>query len=122
MTIGDRIKLKRKAKDMTLEALASYTKLSRQTLSRYETGIISNIPSDKIELLAMALGTTPAYLMGWEDSFEKEVSTQEITLDDFEFALFGEMRELSDEDKEELLRNAKRLVEAAKWRELNKEP
>jgi len=122
LTIGDRIKLKRKAKDMTLEALASYTKLSRQTLSRYETGIISNIPSDKIELLAMALGTTPAYLMGWEDSFEKEVSTQEITLDDFEFALFGEMRELSDEDKEELLRNAKRLVEAAKWRELNKEP
>ena len=68
MTIGDRIKIKRKAKDLTLEELATIVHLSRQTLSRYETGVISNIPSDTIELLAKALNTTPAYLMGWENT------------------------------------------------------
>lgn len=68
MAIKDRIKEKRKTKGMTLEEVASIVGVSRQTLSRYETGIIGNIPSDKIELLAKALSTTPAYLMGWEDN------------------------------------------------------
>ena len=67
MALKDNIKKKRKEQDMTLEELASIVGVSRQTLSRYETGVIGNIPSDKIELLAKALRTTPAYLMGWED-------------------------------------------------------
>lgn len=65
MTIGQRIHLKRIEKDMTLEELAVRVGVSRQTLSRYETGVIGNIPSDKMELLADALNTTPAFLMGW---------------------------------------------------------
>ena len=52
---------------MTLEALADAVGTSRQTIHRYETGAISNIPPDKVELLAEALGTTPAALMGWKD-------------------------------------------------------
>lgn len=67
MAIKDNIKKKRKERGMTLEEVAAIVGVSRQTLSRYETGIIGNIPSDKIELLAKALHTTPAYLMGWED-------------------------------------------------------
>lgn len=67
MAIGNRIKLARKAKDMTLEELSALLNLSRQTLSRYETGIIQNIPSDNIENIADALGVSPAYLMGWDD-------------------------------------------------------
>lgn len=66
MELGDRIRLKRLAVDKTLEDVAKIVGVSRQTLSRYENGIISNIPSDKIELLAKALQTTPGYLMGWE--------------------------------------------------------
>ena len=46
--------------DMTLEDVAKDVGVSRQTLSRYETGVIGNIPSDKIELLAKSLRTTPA--------------------------------------------------------------
>ena len=40
---------------------------SRQTLSRYENGIIGNIPSDRIEKIAIALNVSPAQLMGWEE-------------------------------------------------------
>lgn len=58
---------------MTLEDVAKIVGVTRQTIQKYESGIIPNIPSDKIELLASALETTPAYLMGWEDK-QKEAS------------------------------------------------
>lgn len=68
MSIGGNIKKRRNKLGMTLEDVAKVIGVSRQTLSRYETGVIGNIPSDKIEALASVLRTTPAYLMGWEDT------------------------------------------------------
>jgi len=38
--------------------------VSKQTVSRYETGEIANAPSDKIEAIAKALKITPCALMG----------------------------------------------------------
>lgn len=66
MSIGERIRLKRKQKSMTLEELSRFAGVSRQTLSRYENNIIA-VPSNRIELIAVALETTPAYFMGWDD-------------------------------------------------------
>lgn len=67
MGLCENIKSQRLARDMTLEDVAKIVGVTRQTILKYENGIISNIPSDKIELLAQALHTSPAYLMGWED-------------------------------------------------------
>lgn len=67
MGLKENIKTKRMENKMTLEELASKVGVSRQTIQRYESGTISNIPSDKIEAMAKALETTPAYLMGWEE-------------------------------------------------------
>lgn len=66
MNIGDRIKKLRKENKLTLEDLASKVNTTAQTIYKYENGVITNIPSDKIELLAMYLNSTPSYLMGWE--------------------------------------------------------
>lgn len=65
-TIGKRMRLARINNEKTLEEVAKAVGVSRQTIQRYETGIISNIPSDKIESIAKALNVTPGYLMGWE--------------------------------------------------------
>lgn len=51
----------------TLEEVGSVVGVSKATIQRYEKGAITNIPSDKIEKIAKALSTTPAFLMGWED-------------------------------------------------------
>lgn len=67
MGIGENIRLRRQMLHMTLEEVAAKVGISRQTLSRYETGVIGNIPSDNVEALAKALDTTPACLMGWEE-------------------------------------------------------
>lgn len=63
------IKLKelRKAKGLTLDELAAEVGTSKQTIHRYENGVISNIPPEKVESLAYALGTSPSELMGWDD-------------------------------------------------------
>lgn len=67
MSIGQNIKFRRRSLDMTLEELAQKVGVSRQTLSRYETGVIGNIPYDKIEALSNALDVSPGYIMGWSD-------------------------------------------------------
>ena len=68
MTIGERIKEKRLEKRMSLEDLANVANVARQTIYKYENNIITNIPTDKIEAIANALGVSPSYLMGWEDT------------------------------------------------------
>lgn len=67
MTIGVRLKKRREDLRLTLDDVAKVVGTSRQTIQKYESGVISNIPSDKIELLSDALGVSPAYIMGWED-------------------------------------------------------
>ena len=66
MTIGERIKKRRIKIKMTQEELAKYIDSTKQTIYKYENNIVTNIPSDKIEIMARALQTSPAYLMGWD--------------------------------------------------------
>lgn len=64
--LQDRIRDARLRAGLTLDEVAQKVGVSKQTIQRYESGIISNIPSDNIEKIAAALGTTPAELMGWK--------------------------------------------------------
>lgn len=78
MGLKENIKHKRYELGLTLEDVAKVVGVSRQTIQKYENGIVSNIPSDKIELLAKALKSTPAYLMGWEET----INSNEFKFDD----------------------------------------
>lgn len=66
MNKGDRIRQARENCGLTQEELAKKLNTTKQTIHKYETGLISNIPSDKIELLARIFGISPSYLMGWD--------------------------------------------------------
>ena len=66
MTKGERIRLRREQLGMTQTQLAEAIGSTKQNIYKYENDIISNIPSDKMESIAAALRTDPAYLMGWE--------------------------------------------------------
>jgi len=72
MSINDKIKSRRAELQITLDEVARHVGTTRQTIQKYESGVIMNIPSDKIERLAEALKTTPAYLMGWEEKQKKD--------------------------------------------------
>ena len=68
MSIGTRMKERRLQLKKTLKEVGSIVGVSKATIQRYEKGAITNIPSDKIEKIAKALSTTPAFLMGWEEN------------------------------------------------------
>lgn len=72
MTIGERIKQRRKELDMTVEELAKRLGKNRATVYRYENGEIENLPTPILEPIAKALSTTPAYLLGWEENLDTE--------------------------------------------------
>lgn len=70
MSTGSRIRTAREAKGFTLDDLGIRCGTTRQTIFKYETGLITNIPLDRIEKIASVLGVSPAYLTGWEDTAE----------------------------------------------------
>lgn len=114
MLINDRLRELRQVRKYTLEYVANLVGTSRQTIQRYESGVISNIPSDKIEALAKAYGTTPAYIMGWTDDVEEEnmtkvaVNTYTLTTDEEEMLV--EYDHLTDEGKAELMKHMQLLL------------
>jgi transcriptional regulator with XRE-family HTH domain len=67
MTLGEKIRSIRKAKGMTQQELAEKLNTTKQTIGKYEKGIVTNLPLFRINELARALSTTPAYLTGWEE-------------------------------------------------------
>lgn len=68
MTIGERIKSLRIKKQLSQESLANKLGITKQAVYKYEANIVTNIPMDKISLLAKILDTSPAYLMGWNEN------------------------------------------------------
>ena len=90
MTIGKRIRNLRTTVGMSQIELAQKIKVSKQTLYKYENDIITNIPSDKIELIAKVFSVTPALIMGWNDS---AVDAKKAKLDKLYYSLNEEGRD-----------------------------
>lgn len=78
MARGDRIRILRTEHNLTMEELGIKVGVGKATIKKYENGTINNIPSDKIELLAQALETTPEYIMGWDDNPTEQQKPEEL--------------------------------------------
>ena len=76
MTIGERIRKRRKELGLTVEQLAEKLNKNRATIYRYESDEIENMSISVLEPLAKALYCTPTYLMGWDD--DEPVSKDEF--------------------------------------------
>lgn len=68
MSKCQRIKELREKNKMTQEQLATKLGTSKQAIFKYETGIVTNIPSDKVEMMAKIFNVSPSYIMGWCES------------------------------------------------------
>lgn len=79
MSIGNRIKNKRIEKGMSQDELARLLGYkSRSSINKMENDG-RGLPSKKIEAIALALNTTPAYLMGWTDNAQATPVRLDIT-------------------------------------------
>lgn len=73
MTIGERIRKLRTEKGMTQDELGEKIGVQKQTVYKYETGLVVNLKRDVISKLANALGVAPSYLMGFSENMEDDV-------------------------------------------------
>lgn len=127
MTIGERIKLRRKELHISVDALANKLGKNRATIYRYESDDIENLPISILEPLAEALYTTPAYLMGWEEADEKPLSESYYVAETIDYnkksdagfdinELLRNLSELNDEGKREALNRIKELTFIPKYK------
>lgn len=110
MTVGERIKTVRQKNSISQTELANACNISKQNLYKYENNIITNIPSDKIELIADYFSISPAYLMGWSDTAEIKLSGCPD-----EDKLISNYRHLNNNGKEKLLEYSEDLIGNAKY-------
>lgn len=89
MNIGNRIKQRRLELNLSVDDLAKKLNKNRATIYRYESNDIENFPTTVLEPLAKALETTPAYLMGWEQKWDKEARQFEDKINAFFYQLRG---------------------------------
>ena len=73
--IGRKIRMKRKALDLTQAELAKRAGLTESSISRYETGNIETLPTSTVHRICNVLNIAPAELLGL-NSFEYDL--QEI--------------------------------------------
>lgn len=97
--MAQRISTLRKERGLTLEQVADVVGVGKSTVRKWETGMIANMKRDKIASLAKALGTTPEYLMGWD---EKKSSPSEPTLTEGEKVLLDLFNRVP-EDQQQLV-------------------
>lgn len=63
MNLSNNIKILRKSNNLSLEELALKVGTTKQNMLRYETGVIENIPFDRIEAIAKVFNISPATLV-----------------------------------------------------------
>lgn len=100
MSKGERIRELRKLKGISQDEMAKLLNTTKQTISKYENGVVSNIPSDRIEAMAVLLNTTPEYILGWDTSPEEQAEYEaSILMDKDIMSLVYSYQALSEESK-----------------------
>lgn len=70
---GGRIKELRKKAKLTQQELGDILGVKKASIQKYESGSVSNLKKDTIELLAKVFEVSPTYIMGWEE-YDKTVN------------------------------------------------
>ena len=109
MTKGEKIKSLRISHGFTQDELAKRLNTTKQTVYKYENDIITNIPLDKIEIMAEMFSVTPASITGWEDSDSNE------SISPSEQSLLTKFRQLNDEGQEKVSDYTEDLVRSGRY-------
>ena len=109
MTVGDRIRLRRKELKLTQEELGQRLGLRKSAVCQLERKE-NNITTERIAKIAKALDTTPAFLMGWEDM------DLTFTLDTRDKELIITFHTFNDDGKSRILEYARDLAKIDNYR------
>lgn len=99
----------RKAKGISMKELGLKIGVAESTISQYETGKREPDFETLLKLSEFFDVSTDYLLRGdiYNGQIKRPVQTDELTFDDFTYALHNETKELTDENKEKLLEMAR---------------
>lgn len=112
MTVGERIRDRRKQLGLSAEYIAERLDCSPATIYRYENGYIEKMPIDSILPIAKILLVSPAYLMGWEDESGFQNVADGLSSD--ESKLVGTYRSVTEQGQQEMMAHAEYIGERYK--------
>ena len=99
MNLSEKSRYLRIQKVMTQAELAEKLNTTKQTIGKYENQVVTNLPLNRIQELADALDTTPAYLMGWGEEKPADASSA----DELDLTILSLVKQLPEEQKRFLL-------------------
>lgn len=103
----NRIRELRKEKNLTLEEFSKAINSNRGSVSRYELGEVE-LKHETAKTIADFFNVSIDYLLCNSDIRKPE---EQITIDPFTFALYGEVKDLTDAEKEDILDMVKKMKE-----------
>lgn len=109
--LKDLIKDRRLEIGKTLEQVGKEVGVAKATVQRWESGEIKDMRKNKLVLLAKALQTTPAYLMGWEDKQKEASLLSKEDLDPLNKELIEMLPHLSLDQRKLLVAMIKAMLE-----------
>lgn len=104
-TTGEKIREVRHKRNRTLQEVAEAAGTTSTTVSKYESGMIQNIPAAKLNAIAEYLEISPAYLLGFDSD------DQSLILSVSEQLMMEDYRKLSPVDQETINILIRRLIE-----------
>lgn len=111
MNLGEKIRVSREKTGLTMEELGKKCGTTKQTIYKYETGKVTNIPLDRLMKIADAVDVSASYLMGWEDINAGQLTDGELS--EVKRNLIQFAQSLTDEQAALALRVLRSIVEGA---------
>lgn len=109
MNLGEKIRVSREKTGLTMEELGKKCGTTKQTIYKYETGKVTNIPLDRLMKIADAVDVSASYLMGWEDINAEQLTDGELS--DVKRSLIQFAQSLTDEQAALALRVLRSIAE-----------
>ena len=109
MKLGDKIRIARENAGLTQEELGKRCGTTKQTIYKYEIGKVTNIPLDRLEMIAETVGVSSSTLLGWDN--DKDKPTASDGLSDVKRDLIRFAEGLTNEQAALALRVLKSIVE-----------
>lgn len=113
MLLNDKLKARRIELKLTMAEVAKLVGVSEATISRWESGDISNMRRDKIALYAKALNTTPLFVMGLDKAPNdpNQEKHPKVTLTQRQNKIINLFSELTEAQQDNLIGRAELFVE-----------
>ncbi len=114
MTTGERIRQLRVEHQMTQEELGAKVGVQKAAIYKYENGLVVNLKRSILEKLAIALETTPTYLMGMEDKQDEWCAPSEFS--PIQTKLLDAFDQLNDEGQTKAVEYVEDLVLTGRYK------